>query len=434
MIFDFLILWNNQFLNLYNQISRIMKKSIMVSLGSLALASFLLMVSCEKTNDTPGDPVPIDLTLKQASLITSTNTFAFDIFREILKSQADENIIISPLSISYALSMTVNGANNVTRDSILKALRVSGISVDDLNKSYSNLTDALLKVDSRVNIKIANSVWTENNFVVKKPFTDVLTDYYDAESQSFDINDVTVPAKINTWIENHTNGLIKNMVDRLNENTVMLLINAIYFKGKWRNEFDVKATTARNFTKTSGSTVSVQTMHQKEKNRAFAGDGFVVAELPYGQGNFVMDIILPDGNNLTPFAQNLTGADFTSWINSLTEREINLYLPRFKNEFKKKLKDVLSSMGMGVAFNDAADFSNISDLPLLINDVTHQALIETNEEGTEAAAATIVDIGFTSAGPNDPITIDVNRPFIYVIRETTTNSILFMGRVTDPSK
>lgn len=411
-----------------------MKKSIFKTAAFILFALMFVIVSCEKTKDSPpGDPVPINLTLKQASLVSSENKFAFDIFREILKSQADENIIISPLSISYALSMTVNGANAATRDSILKALRVSGISVDDLNKSYSDLTKALLSVDSRVAMKIANSVWTENDFVVKKPFTNVLTEYYDAEAQSFEITDQGVPARINTWIENHTNGLIKNMVDRLNDNTVMLLINAIYFKGKWRSEFDVKATSSRNFSKTNGTSVSVQSMHQEEKHKAYIGDGFVVAELPYGQGNFVMDIILPDGNDLGSFSKNLSDASFNTWINGLSERKINLYLPRFKNEFKKKLKDVLTRMGMGITFNDGADFSNISDLQLLINDVTHQALIETNEEGTEAAAATIVDIGTTSAGPNDPITIDVNRPFIYVIRETTTNTILFMGRVTDPS-
>jgi serine protease inhibitor len=410
-----------------------MKKNIISYYSFLVFTLMLIMVSCEKTNDTPGDPVPINLTLKQASLVTSENTFAFDIFREILKSQADENIIISPLSISYALSMTVNGANAGTRTAMLDALRVSDITMDELNQSYGDLTKALLAVDSRVKILIANSVWTENNFVVKKPFTGVLTDYYDAEARSFEITDLTVPTKINTWIEDHTNGLIKNMVDKLNDNTVMLLINAIYFKGKWRNEFEIKNTSTRNFTRTAGTTVSVPSMHQNEKHKVYAGNGFVVAELPYGQGNFVMDIILPDGNTIGTFSQNLTGADFTTWVNRLSERDVNLYLPRFKYEFKKKLKDVLSQMGMGVAFGDLADFSNISDSHLLINEVTHQALIETNEEGTEAAAATIVEIGNTSAGPNDPITIDVNRPFIYVIRETSTNSILFMGRVTDPT-
>jgi serine protease inhibitor len=411
-----------------------MKYSILKTGIIIFLPALMLFLSCsKKDNQPPGDPVQINLTLKQESLVNDVNTFAFDIFREIVNSQADENIIISPLSLSFALSMTVNGAAGGTRDAILDALRVSGITVDELNKSYSDLTKALLTIDSRVDIKIANSVWTENNFAVKKPFSEILINYYDAEAKSFDKNDPSVPAKINTWIEAHTNGLIKNMVDRLDDNTVMLLINAIYFKGKWRNEFEVKATSMRNFTKTNGTQLNVSTMHQNEDHKTYVGDGFVVAELPYGQGNFVMDIILPDGNNLSTFAQTITGAGFNSWVNSLTKRKVNLYLPKFKNEYKKKLKDILGLMGMGVAFTDNADFSNISDIPLLINDVAHQALIETNEEGTEAAAATIVSIGVTSVGPDDPITIDVNRPFIYVIRETTSNSILFMGRVTDPS-
>ena len=149
--------------------------------------------------------------------------------------QASENIIISPLSISYALSMTLNGANGATREAMLEALRVTGLTPEVINNSYKNLSEALLSVDKRVTISIANSVWTENNFVVKKPFTDILTGYYSAEAKSFDIEDPLAPKQINTWIESKTNGLIKNMVDELNENTVMLLINAIYFKGKWNS-------------------------------------------------------------------------------------------------------------------------------------------------------------------------------------------------------
>jgi serpin B len=274
-------------------------------------------------------------------------------------------------------------------------------------------------------------VWTENNFVVKKPFIDILTGFYSAESKSFDITDATVPAKINTWIELKTNGLIKDMVDKLNDNTVMLLINAIYFKGKWSIQFDKTATTDRTFTRPDNSTVSAPSMHQTETHRVYRGSGYTIAELPYGQGNFVIDILLPDGNNFATVMPLLTDAGFKTMVNNLSSAKVNLYLPRFKYSYKKTLREVLSMMGMGIAFTDIADFSNISDLALLINEVTHQAFIETNEEGTEAAAATIVDIGTTSAGP-DPIRIDVNRPFIYFIRETTTNSILFMGRVSDP--
>lgn len=394
----------------------------------------LLIVSCEKSPDKlPVNPVPINLTLKQASLVTSENSFAFDIFKEVLSASPEsENIIISPLSISYALSMTVNGAENETRDAMLNALRVNNLTPADLNQSYKDLTAALLAVDKRVLINIANSVWTENNFVVKKPFTDILTNYYTADARSFDINDATAPDKINKWIEDHTNGLIKNMVDRLNDNTVMLLVNAIYFKGKWKLQFDKSVTSSRSFTKSDGSSAVVQAMHQTETHKVYMGNGFVLAEIPYGQGNYVMDIILPDENTFSSVSPVLTAENFSSWTNALSGHKVNLYLPRFKYDYNKKLKEILSIMGMGIAFGDNADFSNISDLDLLINEVTHQAFIETNEEGTEAAAATIVDVGVTSAGPDDPILIDVNHPFIYFIRETTTNSILFMGRVTNP--
>jgi serine protease inhibitor len=397
-------------------------------------AIFFFFISCEKNSDNklPDKPVPINLTLKQASLIENENSFAFDIFREIVKSTPDsKNIVFSPLSISYALSMTLNGANSATLDSMLKALRIKNISLDDINLSYKDLTTALLSVDQRVLISIANSVWIENNFVVKKPFTDILTGFYNAESKSFDINDATVPAKINSWIESKTNGLIKEMVDKLNDNTVMLLINAIYFKGKWSMQFDKTATSDRTFTRPDNSTVSAPSMHQSETHKVYRGSGYILAEIPYGQGNFVMDILLPDGNSFASVIPLLTDEGFKTMSNNLSSSEVNLYLPRFKYGYKKTLKEVLSLMGMGIAFTDAADFSNISDLSLLINEVTHQAFIETNEEGTEAAAATIVDVGVTSAGP-EPLLIDINRPFIYIIRETTTNSILFMGRVTDP--
>jgi serine protease inhibitor len=415
-------------------IHNIMKNSILkTSLIALVAITFAL-ISCEKSSDKnlPDKPVPINLTLKQVSLIENENSFAFDIFREIIKSTPDsKNIIISPLSISYALSMTLNGANSTTRDSMFKALRIKNISTNELNQAYKDLTSALLAVDKRVLISIANSVWTENNFVVKKPFIDILTGFYSAESKSFDITDATVPAKINTWIELKTNGLIKDMVDKLNDNTVMLLINAIYFKGKWNIQFDKTATSDRTFTRPDNSTVSAPSMHQTETHRVYRGSGYSIAELPYGQGNFVIDILLPDDNNFATVMPLLTDAGFKTMVNNLSSAKVDLYLPRFKYSYKKTLKELLSIMGMGIAFTDIADFSNISDLALLINEVTHQAFIETNEEGTEAAAATIVDIGTTSAGP-EPIRIDVNRPFIYFIRETTTNSILFMGKVTDP--
>jgi len=213
---------------------------------------------------------------------------------------------------------------------------------------------------------------------------------------------------------------------------VMLLINAIYFKGKWKTQFESKNTIQSPFFKSNGSTSDVPMMKQKSELKIFRGEGFTIGEFPYGQGNFVMDIILPENaDGLTVLAGNLNDNEFDEWLESMSQKEADVSLPRFKYGYKEKLKSILTDMGMGIAFTDNADFSNISDERLLINDVIHQAFIETNEEGTEAAAATIVDIGLTSM-PADSVVFKADHPFIYIIRETTTNSILFLGKIADP--
>ena len=411
-----------------------MKNNILKS-GLLLAAFSVMFTSCSKTNDEilPVDPVPIELTPSQVTLIESGNSFSFDIFRKIAGNESEsENIIISPLSISYALSMTLNGASGATREAMLNALRVSDLTPEEINTSYKNLTEALLSVDKRVLISIANSVWTENKFQVKKSFIDILTEYYNAESKQFDITDPSAPDIMNKWIEDNTNGLIKDMIDELDPATVMTIINAIYYKGKWKSQFDPDVTTTENFYKPGGAPANVPMMNQTAKFKVYEGTGFVLAEFPYGQGNFVMDIILPDAQNgINGLLPSMTDDAFTGWITRLQEKEVVLSLPRFKYDYKKKLKSILSDMGMGIAFQDGADFSNItSNASLVINDVTHQAFIETNEEGTEAAAATVVEIKLTMAP--EQFIFKVDHPFVYIIRETTTNSIIFMGKVADP--
>lgn len=396
----------------------------------------LALMSCSKNDDVlPSEPVIIDLTQDQVALIESGNSFAFDIFKKVLAgSGTNENIMISPLSISYALSMTLNGAAGETRDAMMEALRINGITTDALNNSYMELTKALLSVDKRVLMSIANSVWTENDFIVKQAFIDILTNFYDAESKPFDINDATAPEKINTWIEEKTNYLIRDMIEDIPDNTVMFLINAIYFKGMWKSQFDESKTIDMPFQKYGSIRVDVPMMKQETEFNVYKGNGFVMAEFPYGQGNFVMDVILPDEQSCSCSTPNLlSDAGFKSWLSQMSNEKIDLSFPRFRYGYQKTLTEVLSNMGMGIAFTEAADFSNISDqYDLLINDVLHQTFIETNEEGTEAAAVTVVGIGVTSAPPA-PLVFKMDHPFIYIIRETTTNSIIFMGRVADPS-
>lgn len=411
-----------------------MRKDILKKLF-IVPAIILFSAGCSKNQDEnlPTEPVKINLTSTQTSIVGSGNDFAFDIFKRVEKSAENgQNIMISPLSISYALSMVMNGANGATRDSILKALRFQGLTPDEVNGSFKTLTEALLSVDKRVAMSIANSVWIENNFVVKQPFRDILANYYSAESKYFDITDPDVVVPINNWISDKTNGLITNMLQSLPDNEVMLLINAIYFKGKWQTEFKKEETTDATFNKPSGSS-AIKMMNQTDTFKVYDGDGFKLGEFPYGQGNFVMDIILPDATDgLLTRLSLLTKETFNSWVGQMEAQKVELSLPRFKYGFESDLTANLSKMGMGIAFSDAADLTNIADMGLLITGVFHKTFIETNEEGTEAAAVTIVGVGTTSVGP-DPIIFKADHPFIYIIRETTTNSIIFMGKVEDPS-
>jgi serine protease inhibitor len=413
-------------------------KKVSFKTHALILIAVLFMFSgCKKTSDQPlpKDPVQIPLTSNQISLISSENNFAFDIFREVLSKAAEsDNLIISPFSISTALSMTLNGAAGATQDSMKYALRLDSQTPDNINLSYKDLQKALLNTDSRVIVTIANSVWTEKNFQVKEPFRNILTSYYYAEAKSFDGTDNAAYKIVNSWIEDKTNGLIKDMLSNLNEDARMLLINAIYFKAKWKYQFDAAKTADGTFHKADGSTEQVPMMKQEETFSIFTGDGYTLAEFPYGQGNFVMDVLIPgDQKNITDLVPLLTAGNFNNAISQMSKRKIDLWFPKFKYGFKQELHDILSDMGMGLAFSDLADFSNIADESLKISRVLHQAFIETKEDGTEAAAATVVEIINTSYPPVLS-ELKLDHPFIYLIRETSTNSILFIGKVADPLK
>lgn len=414
------------------------KKSAMTK---YIILSFLLLSlpfsACEKNNpdDIPGDPIPIELSMIEELLIESDNEFSFDIFKLIMQEEsAIENIMISPLSISYALSMTMNGANGATRDSMMKALRYYDISLDDINNSYLELSKKLMNIDERVIMEIANSVWVEDRLTVKQDFINDLQNYFDAEARNFSVSDPEIKNIINQWIEDHTNGKIREMIDEIPADIAMILINAIYFNGKWKYKFDEDNTLDKPFYKQDGQQVTVDMMSQETNIKVGTDSKFLLAEMPYGQGNFVMDIILPnDGYSTEDILHELNSDNWNTLIASMNETKVQLNMPRFKYEYKISLKDILCSMGMGLAFSGNADFSNISDQALAISKVLHQTFIETKEEGTEAAAATVVMIEFTSVVPSEPLQINLNKPFLYVIRESMTNTIVFMGKTGNPS-
>ena len=414
-------------------------KNTMFSLTLLMISGlFGSMTSCEKTKEStpPGDPVPIELSLKQKEVVGSANKFAFDLFVPIVaEKKGAENIMISPFSVTSALSMTLNGAAGGTFDAMKSGLRYDGQTIEEINETYLKLMQDMVPVDKRVIMEIANSVWVEKRLAVKKPFMTALETYYLAEARSFDVTDDGAVDVINGWIADKTHDKIQKMLESLDPDLAMLLINAVYFNGKWRYQFDKDDTHDLPFYVTPEAPVDVPMMYQKEKFAVAGTDKATLVELPYGQGNYSMVVILPDeGVSLEEVAGDLNPENWAQWMEYLSNgtTEVELSLPRFKYEFKRKLNDDLINLGMGIAFEPfVADFSNISDQGLFISFVLHQTFIETNEEGTEAAAATVVGISLTSMPPL-PQVININRPFLYFIRETSTGTIVFMGQVVDP--
>ncbi len=409
-----------------------MKKFILIS---FILPMIFTLGSCQKTEPVAPGPKKIPVDLKSKSLIQSGNDFAFDLFKEIDRDeQKDENLMISPLSVSLALAMTYNGADNETKKAFEKVLHLNGLSADDINKSYQSLIKALLSVDPKVIMEIANSIWYRNTFHVEDEFLNVNKTYYDARVSALNFADPASLKTINQWVADHTHNKIDKIIDQIDPMDVMYLINAVYFKGTWKYQFDENNTQEAPFyDETGNSSGNAKMMHIKGDISYFSNDLFQAIDLPYGQGNFSMTILLPEeGKSLNDLVENMTDQNWKTWTESFYEKkDYSIYIPKFKFEYKKKLNDALISLGLGNAFSGTADFTKINPQGnLSISEVMHKTFIEVNEEGTEAAAVTSVTIRLTSIGPSDEFRAD--HPFIFVIREQSTGAIMFMGKVIEP--
>ncbi|MBN1952781.1 MAG: serpin family protein [Bacteroidales bacterium] len=394
----------------------------------------LSIISCNKEKD-PGieNPKPIDLKTGSEAVIQSMNEFGLDIFQRLLNNEADnENLFISPTSISLALAMTLNGANNATEDSMVHALRMDLIDPDAINQTFKDLMTELKTCDDKVLLEIANSIWSREGFPVEQEFIDVNETYYDAEVSELDFDASDAVPTINGWVAENTHDKITKIIDKIDPGTIMFLINAIYFKGSWSIEFEENHTYDCDFYLANGTTKQVAMMNFTEEVGYLENDLFKACELDYGRGNFSMIVLLPNEGIPadTILAEAQTGM-WDVWTSSFAKTEISLGLPKFKFEYEKELKEILGLMGMGIAFEAGlADFTGINpDGNLFISKVKHKTFVDVNEEGTEAAAVTVVGVDLTSA-PGTYMYVD--RPFLFVIREKITNTLVFMGRVAEP--
>ncbi|MCK4346336.1 MAG: serpin family protein [Bacteroidales bacterium] len=398
------------------------------------IASILIILvsfSCEKTKTEPG-PKEIILTLKGKQLVEADNLFGLKLFNEVLKSEdAGKNIMISPLSVSLALAMTYNGADGTTKEAMEKTLELSGLTVDEINENYKDLIDALVSVDPKVLMSIANSIWYKHTFEVEQDFINANQDYYYAEVTPLDFCNPDAVNTINNWVADKTNNKITEILDYIPSDAVMYLINAIYFKGIWKFEFDESKTEEAPFYLSDGTTKDVPMMVQEASFNYLSNDILQALEMPYGIGNYSMILLLPKNDKtLNDITKQLTNENWNKWLSEFHEEvKVQIHLPKFKFEYKNKLNDELINLGMGIAFGNA-DFSKINpNRDLFISRVLHKTFIEVNEEGTEAAAVTLVELRETSVGGE---TFIVNKPFIFVIKEKYTNSIIFIGKVMEP--
>jgi serpin B len=401
-------------------------------LAAIMVISFSIS-GCRNNNGTVPDPGNIVLTEKSLQLVKSDNSFSFNLLSNIPEDHS-RNLMVSPLSVSLALSMTLNGANGETKTAMQNALGLQGLTQDEINQVYLDLVNALKKADPKVVLNIANSIWIRKGFPVLGSFTDVNKKYFDASVENLDFDQAALNI-INSWVNNKTNGKIPTILDKISAEEIMFLINAIYFNGKWQYQFDPSKTSNSEFTLAGGQTVSAPMMKMKKKFAYSEQTGYKALKMPYGRGKFQMVALLPDqGNTPEAVAGQLDPTKWETLTASLANPvEIDVWFPKFQYSWDIELNQMLSSMGMAIAFSKtSADFSKINaDQQIFITKVKHKTFIKVDEEGTEAAATTSVGIGETSM-PANPLEFHANRPFLYVITEEDTGAILFIGKVENP--
>jgi serine protease inhibitor len=415
--------------------SKILRETKSVGLNFALLFCICIgLMQCSTHSVSPDPKVSRELTPAERTLVQSDNKFGLKLFEEIVKEEKDKNVFISPLSVSMALGMTYNGANGETQEAMQKTLELDGLTIKEVNESYKNLIELLTGLDPKVRFQIANSIWYRQSISAKEEFINLCKKYFDALVTGLNFDDPAVVDIINAWVKENTNGKITEIVDApIDPLTVMFLINAIYFKGTWTYQFDKDETKDDWFRLPDGTKKPCKMMEQRGFYKYLESDDFQAVDLPYGDGDFSMTIFLPYWNtNIDSLIAKFDQENLNYWLSCFSSDSGDIYIPKFTLEYELKLNEALKALGMGIAFTTAADFSRMyENVTVWIDEVKHKTFVEVNEEGTEAAAATVVQITY---GPGPPgFWMRVDRPFVFVIRENKSQTILFMGKIVEPT-
>ncbi len=372
--------------------------------------------------------LPRALSPAERGVLSASNLFSLALWQRITTSARDSNVFVSPLSASFALGMALNGAAGQTFDQMRTALQLGTQPLADIDTGYTSLIALLTSLDPVTTMWIANSIWYDRRLPVNQGFLNDGTRYFGARIAPLDFTDVTGSVKtINDWVSTQTKGRIPTILDTIDPAEVMFLINAIYFKGTWREKFDAALTESAPFHAVGGDQPA-RLMHREGHISYASSPTYQAVDLPYGDSAFTMTVLLPAaGTSVETLAASLTDASWQAVVTSLRPALVDLRLPKLTLSWERDLIPDLAALGMRLPFITDADFSRLSSVAVQVDKVKQKTFVTVDETGTEAAAVTAVGVVATSA--QLPVEVRVDRPYLFVIRERLSGTVLFMGKI-----
>lgn len=368
----------------------------------------------------------------QREFVKKNNQLALNFFSKV---SGFDSKVISPLSLTYLMSVLANGADGQTREEILRTLGCEGtMSLDDLNAFCDWMMKNAAKQDPSTTVKIANYIGLNEQYELNKDYAQKMNEWYQATAEKLNFSNSKTVDHINGWCKKQTDGMIPSIIDQVDPQAVAYLMNAIYFNGAWEDKFDKSETKLERFQGYTRDIKKVQMMHREGKYLYTHNEMYSAIRMPYGNGSYSMYVLLPNSDkSIDEMMKSLDAEKLSSMTRHMDECLVDLKLPRFTSEQELGLNDIVSQLGAPSMFDASkANFANFANGNVYVSKMLQKAKIEVSEEGTKAAAVTAAAIMLTSLQPNEPkrVQFHADRPFVYMITESETGSIYFMGQFT----
>lgn len=366
------------------------------------------------------------------SLVAACNRFGFRLFSRLVSESEGTNVFFSPAGVALALALPFNGAAGETRRAMADTLELGAIEPAELNDAWRSLLTDLLAPDPQIDLLLATTMLARPDLTLEPTFLHTARASYDALVETVDFGDPDALRRVNVWVEEKTRGAVTDLLEpgALDPATALVIVNALHYKGRWAQPFDPEATAEGTFFLPDGREKQLPLMSRAGPYRYHEDADLQVAELPYGDGRFNLYLLVPSDPPALRARLELTAEGWDALRSKLATARGRVTLPRFRFDFGAELSAALSALGMGVAFDSSADFRGLTPEPLAISEVMHKAVLDVEEEGTEAAAASAVVMG--RSVDLEAFTLTADRPFLTLIQDTLTGLVLFLGVVMEP--